>query len=428
MTTTGDIFILGIASTPAGRFPDQSFLDLCRNVVIGVGEDAGLAELPVERAWFSSVLMDFWGQRACRGQEALTPLCDEGLLPHGLCIQNVEAGCASGTMAFFGALSDVLSGEAEVALAAGVEKMNHPTRPRKDILAWLEGTAGQLDAEYFYDPHRKLATELDVGFSPGDKGRSIAMDVYALWAQAHKQAFGTTNQQLAAAAAKNHTNAVDNPRAQYRFPMTTEDVLADRMVAQPLTRAMCAPTGDAAAAVLVCSRAYLETQSRTVRERALPILGHAACGGRRWSLFEDDRATVRAAGRAYKRAGIGPSDLDLVELHDATSYAEIRLVEELGLCARGQGGSFTASGATAHDGEIPVNRSGGLVSRGHPIGATGIMMLNEVALQLRGEAEALQLPRARVGLAENGGGIVGQDNAVSAVTILGAPARLERSR
>jgi acetyl-CoA acyltransferase len=424
MTESKDIFILGIASSPVGRFPDRSFVDLCREVVTGAGKDAGFTDLPVERVWFSSVLMDFWGQRACRGQEVLTPLCDEGLLPHGLCIQNVEAGCASGMMAFLGAVSDVLSGEAEVALAVGVEKMNHPERPRGDILEWIEGTAGQLEGDYFYAPHRKLAAELGVSFSPGEEGRSIAMDVYALWAQAHKQNFGTTDQQIAAVAAKNHTNAVDNPRAQYRFPMTIDEVLADRMVTEPLTRAMCAPSGDGAAAVLVCSRAYLETQSREVRERALPILGHAASGGQRWSLFEDNRAAARAGRRAYERAGIGPSDLDLVELHDATAIAEILLVEDLGLCARGQGGSLTASGATGRDGSTPVNVSGGLVSRGHPIGATGIMMLNEVALQLRGEAEALQLPRARVGLAENGGGIVGHDNAVSAVTILGAPGRL----
>jgi acetyl-CoA acetyltransferase len=428
MTASADIFVLGIASTTVGRFPDRTFVDLCRQVVTEAGQDAGLPRLPVERAWFSSVLMDFWGQRACRGQEVLTPLCDEDLLPHGLCIQNVEAGCASGMMAFLGAVSDVLSGEADIALAVGIEKMNHPERPRGDILEWIEGTAGRLEEDYFYAPHRKLAAQLSVGFSPGEKGRSIAMDVYALWAQAHKEKYGTTDEHIAAVAAKNHTNAVDNPRAQYRFPMTTEDVLADRMVTEPLTRAMCAPTGDGAAAVLVCSRAHLDTQPRAVRERALPILGHAFAGGSRWSLFEDDRAAARAARRAYQRAGIEPSEVDLVELHDATAIGEILLLEDLGLCARGQGGPFTASGATARDGETPVNVSGGLVSRGHPIGATGIMMLNEVALQLRGEAGALQLPRAQVGLAENGGGIVGHDNAVSAVTILGAPARSDGGR
>lgn len=423
MNTTEDVFILGLASTPAGRFPDRAFVELCREVVTEAGRDAGFAGLPIERAWFSSVLMDFWGQRACRGQEVLTPLCDEDLLPHGLCIQNVEVGCASGMMAFLGAVNDVMVGEAEIALAVGVEKMNHPTRPRGDILEWLEGTAGQLEEDYFYDPHRKLAADLGVGFRPGEAGRSIAMDVYALWALAHKQKYGTTDEHIAAVAAKNHTNAVDNPRAQYRFPMTIDEVLADRMVTEPLTRAMCAPTGDAGAAVIVCSRAYLEAQPRAVRERALPILGHASAGGSRWSLFDDARAADRAARRAYDRAGIGPSDVDLVELHDATAIAEILLVEDLGLCARGQGGAFTASGATSRDGQIPVNVSGGLVSRGHPIGATGIMMLNEIALQLRGEAGALQMPRVQVGLAENGGGIVGHDNAVSAVTILGAPAR-----
>jgi acetyl-CoA acetyltransferase len=341
-------------------------------------------------------------------------------LPSGLTIFNVEAGCASGSVAFLGAVADVLSGHSDVSLAVGVEKMNDASRPRGEMLDWLKGAGGQLYPDFFYAPHRELAGELGVTFSPGEAGRSEAMDIYALWAQSYMQTFGATAEQIAAAAAKNHTNAVDNPRAQYRFPMTVEDVLADRMVVPPLTRAMCAPIGDAAAAVLVCSGEYVRGLPAAVQERALPILGHAACGGERLSLFGDDRATVRASRRAYSMAGVGPSDLDLVELHDATSIGEILVIEELGLCDRGNGASFTASGATERDGAIPVNVSGGLVSRGHPIGATGILMLNELALQLRGEAE-LQVPGARVALAENGGGVLGHDNAVCAVTVVGGP-------
>src|SRR5439155_4821326 len=209
-----------------------------------------------------------------------------------------------------------------------------------------------------------------------------------------------------------------NPRAQYRFPMTVDEVLADRIVAEPLTRAMCAPTGDAAAAVVVCSEDHLRTVPREVRERALRVRGHALGGGTFDVSWHDMRAPVLAAAKAYEEAGITPGDVDVVELHDASSFAEIHLVEDLGFCERGDGGPFTASGATARDGQIPVNPSGGLVSRGHPIGATGIFMLAELARQLRGEAGDIQVPDAAIGLAENGGGIIGNDVAVCSVTIL----------
>jgi acetyl-CoA acyltransferase len=246
------------------------------------------------------------------------------------------------------------------------------------------------------------------------------MDIYALWAKTHMKRYGTSERQIAHAAAKNHTNSVGNPRAQYRFAMDDDAVLADRMVVEPLTRAMCAPIGDAAAAALVCSSGFLRSLPEPARSRAVRVRGHAVAAGRMESSWEDERAAGRASRLAYAMAGLGPRDLDIVELHDATSFAEIHTVEDLGLCARGQGGPFTASGATERGGDIPVNPSGGLVSRGHPIGATGLIMLNELCLQLRGEAGEIQVPNARVGLAENGGGLIGNDFAACAVTILEA--------
>jgi acetyl-CoA acetyltransferase len=164
--------------------------------------------------------------------------------------------------------------------------------------------------------------------------------------------------------------------------------------------------------VVVCSEDYLRKVPREVRERALLVRGHALAGGTFDVTWDDLRAPVLAAAKAYEEAGIGPTDVDVVELHDASSFAEVHLVEDLGFCERGDGGPFTASGATARDGKIPVNPSGGLVSRGHPIGATGILMLAELAQQLRGEAGEIQVPGAAIGLAENGGGIIGNDGAL----------------
>jgi len=211
---------------------------------------------------------------------------------------------------------------------------------------------------------------------------------------------------------------VENPRAQYRFPMNAESVLADRMVSEPLTRAMCAPIGDAAAAVLVCSKDFLAGLPKDRQRRAVKVRSHAVAGGTFGASWEDERAPERAARQAYRAADLTPQELDLVELHDATSFAEIHLIEDLGLCPRGTGGSFTESGATKRTGKIPVNPSGGLVSRGHPIGATGLMMMHEICVQLRGEAGGLQLSKARIGMVENGGGLIGNDLAACAVTIL----------
>jgi acetyl-CoA acetyltransferase len=413
----GEVFLLGVAGTSIARQPERSFSDLVREAYTAALADARLADSDaLTHVWFSNVLMDFWGQSAGKGHAVLTPLIREGLLPAGVSITNVEAGCASASVAFNGAVKDVRSGSTQVAIAIGVEKMNDPERPG-EYLAHMDQTIDQLDPDAWHKLYRETAERSGGRFAP-DAGRSIAMDIYAMWAATHMATYGTTIEQLAAAAAKNHTNAVGNPRAQYRFPMTVDEVLADRVVVEPLTRSMCAPTGDAAAAVLVCSAEYLGKVAPEVRERVLHIRGHALAGGTFDATWDDRRAPVLAAARAYHEAGVTPSDLDLVELHDASSFAEIHLVEDLGFCDRGEGGPFTASGATARDGEIPVNPSGGLVSRGHPIGATGIFMLAELALQLRGEAGGIQVPDAAIGLAENGGGIIGNDLALCSVTIL----------
>jgi acetyl-CoA acetyltransferase len=346
------------------------------------------------------------------------PLVEEGLLPAGVPISNVEAACASGSIAFNGGWKDILSQECDVSLAIGVEKMYDPGR-RAEFFLRLEKGSDFLDPQIWIEQYQRMAAACGTRFERGPD-RSLAVDIYALWAKTHMARYGTTARQIAYAAAKNHTNSAGNPRAQYRFPMDVEAVLADRMVSDPLTRAMCAPIGDAAAAALLCSHEFLRELPAEVRRRAVLVRGHGVAGGLREADWEDERAPVRAASRAYRMAELGPADIDVVELHDATSFAEIHLVEDLGFCPRGEGGPFTASGATARDGDIPVNPSGGLVSRGHPIGATGLMMLNELCIQLRGEGGPLQVPNARIALAENGGGLIGNDLAACAVTILEA--------
>jgi len=413
-----DVYIIGSFSTPAGRFAEKSPKDLVREAFSGVLKDSQIDGSAVGHVWFSNMMLDFWGQPNVQGQVCLMPLIEAGLLPAGVPTTNVEAACASASVAFNGAWKDILSGQCELSLALGVEKMHAPDR-RAEFFVRLEKGTDWLDPQKWQELYKNSAAACGTEFSPSPD-RSIAIDIYALWAKTHMARFGTTARQIACAAAKNHTNSVGNPRAQYRFPMDTDAVLNDRMVRDPLTRAMCAPIGDAAAAALICSGSYLRSLPAETRRRAVRVRAHAISGGRFDANWEDERAPVRAAHRSYKMAMLDPDDVDVVELHDATSFAEIHLVEDLGLCGRGEGGPFTASGATARDGKIPVNPSGGLVSRGHPIGATGLMMLNELCIQLRGEGGDIQVPKARIGLAENGGGIIGNDLAACAVTILEA--------
>ncbi len=417
-----DVYILGIYSTPVGRFLDKSAKDLVRAAYLGVLEDArmdgGENREAIGHVWFSNMMLDFWGQPNVRGQVCLLPLVEEGLLPSGVATTNVEAACASASLAFNGAWKDILSGQCELSLAIGMEKMYDPTR-RAEFFVRLEKGTDFLDPQAWIELYERMAAECGSRFERSPD-RSIAIDIYALWAKTHMARYGTTARQIASAAAKNHTNSAGNPRAQYRFPMDVDVVLADRMVSEPLTRAMCAPIGDGAAAALLCSGGFLWSLPAEAQRRAVKIRGHAVAGGRFYATWEDERAPVLAAKRAFQMAGMKPSDIDLAEVHDATSFAEIHLIEDLGFCARGEGGPFTESGATKRDGEIPVNASGGLVSRGHPIGATGLMMLNELCLQLRGEAGEIQVADARVALAENGGGLVGNDLAACAVTILEA--------
>ena len=412
-----DVYIVGIYSTPTGKFFEKSPKELVRTAYLGALQDAGLDGSAIGHIWFSNMMLDFWGQPNVKGQVCLMPLVEEGVLPVGVATTNVEAACASASLAFNGAWKDILSGQCQLSLAIGVEKMYDPTR-KAEFFVRLEKGTDFLDPQAWIDLYQRMAAGCGGRFEQAPD-RSIAMDIYALWAKTHMAKYGTTARQIAHAAAKNHTNSVGNPRAQYRFPMDVDAVLGDRMIVEPLTRAMCAPIGDAAAAALICSGSYLRGLPTEVRRRAIKVCGHAVASGRMEASWEDERAPVRAARRAYQMAGIGPAALDVIELHDATSFAEIHMVEDLGLCPRGHGGPFTASGATARDGKIPVNPSGGLVSRGHPIGATGLMMLNELCLQLRGEAGDIQVPKApRMGLAENGGGLIGNDFAACAVTIL----------
>ncbi|MEQ8262874.1 thiolase family protein [Pseudohaliea sp.] len=411
-----DVYLVGTFSTAFGKRPDHTVKDLAREAYLGVLADAGLADGgSIESCWFGNCGMWVEEQGSIRGQVCLTPLVREGLFPERVPVVNVEGGCATASMALNGAWKDIAAGTADMVLALGVEKTFYPDDPRQSSRLF-EGGIDQYDPDEWRAYYAAAGEVAGKAFEPGPD-RSIFMDTYAMQACYHMKRHGTTRQQIAAAAAKNHSHGALNPRAQYQFEMTVEEVLADREVSWPLTRAMCAPIGDGAAGALLVSARRLRALPAAVRERAVRVAATALSGGKYRSLEEPGLSRV-AAQKAYAQAGLGPEAIDVAEVHDATAFCELYQAEMLGFCEEGEGGSFVESGATTLGGRLPINTSGGLVSKGHPVGATGLSMIAELTEQLRGEAGARQVAGAHTALAENGGGVVGFDEAACSVVIL----------
>ncbi|WP_321926416.1 thiolase family protein [Burkholderia sp. BCC1998] len=405
---TEPVYLAGISMTRFGVFPECSIKDLTREAVEGALADAGAERHDIQAAFFSNTAQDILeGQVVVAGQVALRSMGFERIP-----MVNVENACASGSTAVHMAVSYVRSGMADIALAVGVEKMNFPDMAK--VLGLFDGGYDVHDREGL----QRILTELGGDrFDGGTGHRSAFMEVYASLARAHMRDFGTTQRHLAQIASKNHRHSTLNPAAHFRREFSVEEVLAARAIGFPLTVPMCAPMTDGAAALVLCNAEGL----RKIRaSRFLRILASVVGTGTDRPLNAWDRSLTRiAALRAYEEAGVGPNDMSVAEVHDATAFGELLQSESLGFCEIGGGGALVDSGATALGGRIPINPSGGLESKGHPIGATGIAQLFELALQLRGEAGPRQVANARFAIAENGGGMYGGEEAVAAITILG---------
>jgi len=401
-----DIFIAGIAMTRFGKRPDDSVKTLTAEAVTAALADAGASIGNIEAAWFSNTRQPMLeGQNTVSGQIALRPM---GLT--GIPVTNVENACASGSTALLSAIHWIWAGAGDIALVVGVDKMVWPDRPERIAAAFAGGTD-------IHDREGVVAYIRAMGGEDPGPGRSLFMDLYAAQASAHMTRHGTTQEDFARVASKNHTAAANNPDAQYRTPMTVDQVMADKPVVFPFTRAMCAPVSDGAAAAVVCSAvglARLAGRARAVRVRGCVLLSASARAAKDF----ENHIGRRAATRAYEQAGLGPGDVDVVEVHDATSYAEVQQIENLGLAEPGSVGTRLRAGDFALGGRTPVNPSGGLVAKGHPVGATGIAQLYELTTQLRGEAGARQIDGASIGVAENGGGFLGVEEAATVVTVL----------
>ena len=246
--------------------------------------------------------------------------------------------------------------------------------------------------------------------------RSPMMDIYAYMIRWHMKEYGTTQHQLALITSKNHWHGSMNPKAQYQKEMTVEEVLAGKPILYPLTAPMCAPLGDGSAAAILCSADFLKKMKSP---RPVKVLASVYGSSTPRCFDEPDKGIeVRLAAKAYNIAGVGPEDVSLLEIHDAASFGELKMTEQLGFCKRGEGGPFAESGATTLGGKIPVNVSGGLISRGHPLAATGIAQIYELTTQLRGEAGKRQVDGARIGMSENGGGQIYFEEASMGIHIL----------
>ncbi|MFC1824148.1 thiolase family protein [Thermodesulfobacteriota bacterium] len=411
-----DVYIIGSYSTPFKKWLDKSMKDLTRDAYLGVLEDAGLKDgKDIEFSWFGNCAMgSLWDQDCIRGHICMSPLVEEGLFPERVPVINVEGACATASMSFHGAWKDILSGQCDVSLAMGVDKFYHSDMER--VLFAYEQGIDRGDKARLIEEYENVAAECGREFKIGP-GHTIFMDTYAMQACWHMWKWGTTQEQIAIGASKNHYNGSLNPKAQYQFEVPVEKVMEDYVVSYPLTRSMCAPIGDGGAAAILCSEDYLKTQPPEVKARAVKVVASVLSSGKHRQVSEPSLSKW-AAERAYKMADIGPGDIDVAEVHDACSFCEVYQVEMMGFCPIGEGGKFIESGATKLDGTIPVNTSGGLVSKGHPVGSTGLSMIYEIVTQLRGEAGPRQVPNAQIGLSENGGGVVSTEEYACSINIL----------
>jgi len=403
-----DVAVIGAGMTRFGKFLERSMKDLAREAVEEALKTAGVEQQALEVAVVGNAMAGLiTGQECIRGQVVLREM---GI--GGIPVVNTENACASSATAFHLAWLYVASGMYDIALALGMEKLYHEDKKRS-----FQAIGSAVDVELMQQllAAMKSQPKAEGEGKPGEPGksRSMFMDFYAIFARAHMEKYGTTKEQFAKIAVKNHYNGSLNPHAQYQHACTLEEVLASPLVAEPLTRLMCSPIGDGAAAVILTSA---ENASRFTSKPVYVRASVLASG--------DDPEpgkpgiTTRAARKAYEMAGLGPQDINVAEVHDASAPAELVIYEELGFCPPGEGGKLIDDGVTTLTGRLPVNTSGGLLAKGHPVGATGVAQICEVFWQLRGEAGKRQVAKAKVGLTENGGGMVRNEAAALSVHIL----------
>ena len=408
-----NVYIAGIAMTVFGRHTERSLDDLAREALDGALKDAGCAAGDPGIAFYAGMTNGpLQGQIAIPGQVVFSKIGIEGIP-----VFNVENACASGSSAINLAVQSLRAGTTDVALALGAEKMNIPDKLKAFAIFEAGWDVSRAEENYRTLVQMGEGVEVPPG-SESDKPFSRFMAIYAAMCRYHMKTYGTTRRQIAAVSAKNHTHSVHNPHSQFRKPFTIEEILAAPPITYPITLPMCAPLSDGAAAAILCTEAGLQRIGAD-RSRCIRIAASVVRSFTHRRLDQPERSIGRlAADQAYAQAGLGPEDMDVAEVHDASAMGEIIQSENLRLAPLGEGGPCAERGDFTLGGRIPINPSGGLESKGHPLGATGIGQLYELVTQLRGEAGARQVHGARHAIQENGGGLQGIEEAALAVHIL----------
>jgi acetyl-CoA acyltransferase len=410
-----DVYIVGVGMTRFFKWLDRGIKDLSKESVTEALNDAGLQKEQIEAAWFANSTWGFLqGQDQIRGQVALNAL---GF--HEIPITNVEGACGGGSQAFHNAWLGVTSGVYECVLAMGTEKL-YDFDKRRSFKALDPGTDMEKRKE-MHDGWINRLQELGIKvpmeeFEKAGVEQGGMMTLYACMVLYHMNKYGTTQRQLALITSKAHQLGALNPKAQFQKTMTVDEVLGARQVSYPLTVPMCAPLGDGSATAILCSADFLKKMKSP---NPVKILA-SVFGSSTPRTFDDNDNAIerRLSEKAYNIARLGPDDIDVLEVHDAACFGELKMTEQLGFCKPGEGGPFAESGATNLGGKIPINPSGGLISRGHPLAATGLAQIYELTTQLRGKAGKRQVEGARVGMNENGGGMVYFEEASMGINIL----------
>ncbi|MBU1337892.1 MAG: thiolase domain-containing protein [Acidobacteria bacterium] len=369
-----DVAVIGVGITPFGELWNKSLRNLFTEAALAAIDDSGVDRI-------QSMYVGCMSSGLFVGQEHLAALAADYLGQRHIPSTRVESACASGGLAMRLGYMEVASGMNDVVLVGGVEKMTDSTGPEATFGL---GTAADQEYECYHG----------ITF-PG---------LYALIARAHMEKYGTTREQLAMVAVKNHKNGANNPNAQYPFEITVDGVLKSVMIADPLRILDCSPITDGAAAAILCP----VDMAKKLGKPIIKVIGTGHATDTIQLCDRDDptwlEATYLAAKQAYAMADKKPSDIDFFEVHDCFTIAEICVMEALGLVDKGKGGPAVEAGKTAIEGEFPINPSGGLKSKGHPVGATGIAQVYEIVKQFRGEAEGRQVKNARIAMTQNMGG------------------------
>ena len=400
-----EVAVIGVGMNRFGKYPEKGIKQLVEESVTKTLEDAGVKKSQIEAAFVGNAAAGLMtGQEMIRGQTVLSALGIDAIP-----IYNVENACASSSSAFNMAWMSVASGVHDVALVVGFEKLYDKDK-MKSYMALATAVDVEKMIEHLKEAEKRLPPKEKILQEGAGQNRSIFMDLYAFFIRQYMEKYGLTQEHFAKLSVKAHKTGALNPHAQYQKEVTVEEVLNSGDVVFPLTRMMCSPIGDGSAAAVLCAK------PKVAQFTSKPVwIAGSVVGSGKLTPELNDTVTRRLAPKLYEKSGLGPEDVDLVELHDTTSPSEIMFLIELGLCPAEDAAEWIDKGELSADGRMPTNTSGGLACKGHPIGATGCGQIHEVVKQLRDEAGKRQVQGAKIGMTHNGGGILGTDAAAMAL-------------